>query len=418
MRDATDSHVFGIEVDNDITGRYESFLDPEEKLAAIRELAKQAHAAGNRAFVYIAGTECITKDADKTPHTPGQGSSGLASAQAHGRARLVHERRGLLDRQGRRGCLDLALRQGLARAVHAARAPDRGHGHRRHLRGHSLLDDALRRLGGLLGELRRLHRGGLPPEDRPRRPPRPEARRFRGSAFPPVGRFPHRDHHRVHARDRPERQVGQPEHHDHPRDLSRHRARSGGGRRGRLRAVRRDRCHRPRVRVRRRRPHGDVAHAARLVPLPGGHALLPRLRRGQGHLDPQLLLGRGHEHRSAGADDEPRHVPGDGGGEFLGRGHPRDVRVQRPAHPEAHLRVDRKAREDALPAARTHPSDRRVLLAGDAELLSGRVPALLPGHPDPAAAEASGVPGRDAANAGGVSWLDADTPRRANAWRR
>ncbi len=69
VRDATDSHVFGIEVDNDVTGRYESFLDPEEKLAAIRELAKAAHAAGNRAFVYIAGTECITKDADKNPHT-------------------------------------------------------------------------------------------------------------------------------------------------------------------------------------------------------------------------------------------------------------------------------------------------------------------------------------------------------------
>lgn len=69
VRDATDSHVFGIEVDNDVTGRYESFLDPENKLAAIRDLAEKAHAAGNRAFVYIAGTECITKDADKSPHS-------------------------------------------------------------------------------------------------------------------------------------------------------------------------------------------------------------------------------------------------------------------------------------------------------------------------------------------------------------
>ena len=69
MRDAADSHVFGIEVDNDITGRYESFLDPDAKLAAIRALASEAHAAGNRAFVYIAGTECITKDADSSPHT-------------------------------------------------------------------------------------------------------------------------------------------------------------------------------------------------------------------------------------------------------------------------------------------------------------------------------------------------------------
>jgi hypothetical protein len=63
------THVFGIEVDNDIPGRYESFLDPTEKLAAIRQAAKAAHAAGNKAFVYIAGLECITANADKTAHT-------------------------------------------------------------------------------------------------------------------------------------------------------------------------------------------------------------------------------------------------------------------------------------------------------------------------------------------------------------
>jgi hypothetical protein len=69
VRDAQESGVFGIEVDNDIPGRYESFVDPEEKLKAIRAVAESAHAMGNRAFVYIAGTECITADADKTPHT-------------------------------------------------------------------------------------------------------------------------------------------------------------------------------------------------------------------------------------------------------------------------------------------------------------------------------------------------------------
>lgn len=69
VADATASHVFGIEVDNDIPGRYESFLDPAEKLRAIRAVAEKAHAAGNRAFVYIAGLECITANADKTPHT-------------------------------------------------------------------------------------------------------------------------------------------------------------------------------------------------------------------------------------------------------------------------------------------------------------------------------------------------------------
>jgi hypothetical protein len=69
VRNAQESGVFGIEVDNDIPGRYESFVDPEEKLRAIRAVAEKAHAAGNRAFVYIAGTECITANADQTPHT-------------------------------------------------------------------------------------------------------------------------------------------------------------------------------------------------------------------------------------------------------------------------------------------------------------------------------------------------------------
>ncbi|HXY15626.1 MAG TPA: family 10 glycosylhydrolase [Terriglobales bacterium] len=66
---ATASNVFGIEVDNDIPGRYESFLNPDEKLKAIRAVAERAHAAGNRAFVYIAGLECITANADKTAHS-------------------------------------------------------------------------------------------------------------------------------------------------------------------------------------------------------------------------------------------------------------------------------------------------------------------------------------------------------------
>ena len=69
VRNAQESNVFGIEVDNDIPGRYESFVNPEEKLRAIRAVAERAHQAGNRAFVYIAGTECITANADQTPHT-------------------------------------------------------------------------------------------------------------------------------------------------------------------------------------------------------------------------------------------------------------------------------------------------------------------------------------------------------------
>jgi hypothetical protein len=63
------SDVFGIEVDNDIEGRYESFVHPEAKLKAIHAVAEAAHKVGNHAFVYIAGTECITANADQTPHT-------------------------------------------------------------------------------------------------------------------------------------------------------------------------------------------------------------------------------------------------------------------------------------------------------------------------------------------------------------
>ncbi len=69
MRSVNDTFVFGIEVDNDITGRYESFLDPSEKLKALRAMAARAHEAGNYAFVYIAGTECITANAGSQAHS-------------------------------------------------------------------------------------------------------------------------------------------------------------------------------------------------------------------------------------------------------------------------------------------------------------------------------------------------------------
>lgn len=69
VRRAQESNVSGIEVDNDIPGRYESFLNPEVKLKAIHDVADAAHKVGNHAFVYIAGTECITAHGDKVPHT-------------------------------------------------------------------------------------------------------------------------------------------------------------------------------------------------------------------------------------------------------------------------------------------------------------------------------------------------------------
>jgi hypothetical protein len=69
VNDAQETGVFGIEVDNDIPGRYESFLNPKAKLEAIRAVAEKAHSVGNYAFVYIAGTECITAHGDKAAHT-------------------------------------------------------------------------------------------------------------------------------------------------------------------------------------------------------------------------------------------------------------------------------------------------------------------------------------------------------------
>ena len=69
VRSAQESGVFGIEVDNDIPGRYESFLHPDEKLKAIHDVAEEAHKVGNYAFVYIAGTECITAHGDQVAHT-------------------------------------------------------------------------------------------------------------------------------------------------------------------------------------------------------------------------------------------------------------------------------------------------------------------------------------------------------------
>ena len=68
VQQAQVSGVYGIEVDNDIPGRYESLWKPEVKLEAIRRAAVAAHKVNNKAFVYIAGFECISAHAD-SPHT-------------------------------------------------------------------------------------------------------------------------------------------------------------------------------------------------------------------------------------------------------------------------------------------------------------------------------------------------------------
>jgi len=65
IAEAETTHVFGIEVDNDIPGRYPSFLDPTRKLQALEKMAEQAHAHDNYAFVYVAGLECITPNVEE-----------------------------------------------------------------------------------------------------------------------------------------------------------------------------------------------------------------------------------------------------------------------------------------------------------------------------------------------------------------
>ena len=69
IQDAQDTYLFGIEVDNDPPGRYDSFLDPTAKLEALKLLSQRVHEINNYAFDYIAGLECITANADKTEHT-------------------------------------------------------------------------------------------------------------------------------------------------------------------------------------------------------------------------------------------------------------------------------------------------------------------------------------------------------------
>ena len=66
---AAQTHIFGIEVDNSLTGYYESFMDPAEKLAALEKVTRLAHQAGNKVFVYTEGLETITSNADQKPHT-------------------------------------------------------------------------------------------------------------------------------------------------------------------------------------------------------------------------------------------------------------------------------------------------------------------------------------------------------------
>ena len=69
VESAKETNVFGIEIDNSLTGYYSSFLNPDEKLKAINMLANAAHDNNNFAFVYTEGLETITTEADSKEHT-------------------------------------------------------------------------------------------------------------------------------------------------------------------------------------------------------------------------------------------------------------------------------------------------------------------------------------------------------------
>ena len=164
---------------------------PEEKLKAIRAVAETAHKAGNNAFVYIAGTECITAHGDQGRSTRGQGPSGLAATKDHRRARdfsAAARRSG--SGRAMRMCGSVPTHR-VAQDLHGARAADCSDRDRRDLRRYSVLDDAFRWLGKHLGELRRLHGGCIQEADRTRCEARSEDRRLFRSQVSQVGGVPH-----------------------------------------------------------------------------------------------------------------------------------------------------------------------------------------------------------------------------------
>jgi len=122
-RRAREDGVFGIEVDNDIEGRYESFLHPEEKLKAIHDVAEAAHRTGNYAFVYIAGTECITAHGDKVPHTLAKDHPDWLQRNVKGEPAIFGGGTAFWIRPGR-GCLGDSICDGVAEDLYGAGAAD------------------------------------------------------------------------------------------------------------------------------------------------------------------------------------------------------------------------------------------------------------------------------------------------------
>ena len=84
VRDAQKNHVFGIEVDNDIPGRYESFLDPTAKLKAIRALAEPPTQIRITPSFTLQARNALRPHADQPPSLRREGSSGMVQRNIAG----------------------------------------------------------------------------------------------------------------------------------------------------------------------------------------------------------------------------------------------------------------------------------------------------------------------------------------------
>ena len=101
VRNAQESGVFGIEVDNDIPGRYESFRGSRGEVASdSRRCRESARGGESRIRLHRRNGMHHGERGSDAAHAR-QGSSRLAAAQDHWRARNLRRRQRLLDQERR-----------------------------------------------------------------------------------------------------------------------------------------------------------------------------------------------------------------------------------------------------------------------------------------------------------------------------
>ena len=83
-------------------GPVPEFSDPTGKLKDIRAVAEAAHKDNNKAFVYIAGTECITANADKSAHFVMKDHPDWVQRKITGEPAVFASGAGFLDQRRRR----------------------------------------------------------------------------------------------------------------------------------------------------------------------------------------------------------------------------------------------------------------------------------------------------------------------------